>query len=131
MDDQRLQLLLVTPDVALQDAMRDALEELAVGLTLHVAPDPAAATSFLNAEGLYDGAAPPDVVLVDLDHEALWAVFDAVADDPARARVPVVALTGDEAGTSRRLLGHRVHDIMPKPPPAERMRQVLSFLDEA
>lgn len=131
MDDQRFHLLLATPDAALPDDVQAALEELAVGVTLHVAPDGDAVAAFLHAEAPYDGAAPPDLVLVDLDDERLWSVLDTLAADPELERLPLVALTSDEEGASRRLVGRRIHDVVPKPPSAERLREILSYLDEA
>jgi len=76
-----------------------ALESGQINNTLHVVNDGVEALAFLRGEGEYEGTPRPDLFLLDLNMPRMdgQEVLEAMADDDALRRVPVVVLTSSEA----------------------------------
>jgi CheY-like chemotaxis protein len=134
MDDvQRLQVLLVS---AVQDdveALRRLFAESGGAVDVHVLADAGEAIAFLRASGPFEGAARPDLALLDLDvaDDSPLALLDALRADPELERLPVIAIVGDhEAAQLEAVEGYRLHEFVRRPLDADLVGQVVSYFNE-
>lgn len=76
-----------------------ALERGKVLNNLHVVTDGVEALSFLRQEGEYADEPRPDLILLDLNMPRLSGVdvLEAIDEEPALCRIPIVVLTSSEA----------------------------------
>lgn len=76
-----------------------ALETGQINNTLNVVNDGVEALAFLRGEGEYAGMPRPDLFLLDLNMPRMGGreVLEAMAEDEALRRIPVVILTSSEA----------------------------------
>jgi chemotaxis family two-component system response regulator Rcp1 len=133
MDVQRLQVLLVSTVEQDLDDLRRLLAETGAGADVHVCPDAGDALALVRGEGAYDGAARPDVILLDLDVEGSepFELLEALRSDRELERLPVVAIVAGETGPQVDALAeHRIHDIATRPLDGDIVRRVISFFNE-
>ena len=94
-----VEILLVEDDPGDVVMTREALGESKLLNNLSVVSNGEEALSFLRKEGVYAGAARPDLILLDLNLPRLSGreVLEVVKQDPELRRIPVVVLTTSEA----------------------------------
>lgn len=87
---------------------REALEETALPVTLHVVTDGTAAMEFLGRLETFAGAPRPDVVVLDLNLPIIngWELLEKMMSNPALRSIPVAVLTTSKSET-------RVLDLCP------------------
>ncbi|MGH9884132.1 MAG: hybrid sensor histidine kinase/response regulator [bacterium] len=112
-------ILIVDDDQDIRDSLRDAFEE--IGYVVSTAKDGRDALDQLRQT-----ARPPAVVILDLVMPVLdgWRVFDAMQDDPALARIPVVVSTSNPRNAPPGAV------VMPKPVKLERLIELVCNLTE-
>ena len=78
---------------------REAFAGAELDCELHVVGDGEAALDFLHRRGAHETAPRPDLVLLDLNLPRMSGleVLEAIAEDPALRRLPVVVLTSSTA----------------------------------
>jgi chemotaxis family two-component system response regulator Rcp1 len=90
-----VEILLVEDNPGDVRLTREALHEGKINNHLSVAPDGVEALAFLRREGRYADAAPPDVILLDLNlpRKSGREVLAEIKADSKLRRIPVVILT--------------------------------------
>jgi CheY-like chemotaxis protein len=78
---------------------RMAMNEGKIANRLHVAQDGVEALAFLRREGRFDGAARPDLILLDLNLPRIDGreLLATIKQDPSLTTIPVVVLTTSDA----------------------------------
>jgi CheY-like chemotaxis protein len=81
--------------------VREAFEQGRLRVHLDVTENGVDALSYLRAEGRYQGAQRPDLVLLDINMPRLdgLSTLRAIREDPALRSLPVVMLTTSDAET--------------------------------
>lgn len=93
-----VEILLVEDNPADARLTQEAFREGPVSSRLNVVGDGEEAMAYLRHEGKYEGAARPDVVLLDLNlpKKDGREVLAEIKEDPSLKRIPVVVLTTSE-----------------------------------
>jgi len=96
---QPIEVLLVEDDPGDELMTREAFEDNKIGNTLHVVRDGQEALDFLYRRGAHEGAARPDLILLDLNLPKYDGrqVLEKIKSDPDLAHIPVVVLTTSSA----------------------------------
>lgn len=94
-----IEILLVEDDPANVDLTKEILQEGKVLLNLSVVEDGVKALEFLRREGPYQGAARPDVILLDLNLPRMDGreVLSKIKRDDRLKLIPVVILSTSDA----------------------------------
>ncbi len=97
--EKAVEILLVEDSPGDVRLTREALKESKILNHISVVGDGVEALSFLRREGDHDGAARPDVVLLDLNlpKKDGREVLAEIKGDPGLKRIPVVILTTSQA----------------------------------
>ena len=90
-----VEILLVEDDDGDIELTREALVDSKLTVNLHVVQDGVAAVKYLRQQGEYQGATPPDLVLLDLNlpRKDGREVLEDIKNDPHLKRIPVIVLT--------------------------------------
>jgi CheY-like chemotaxis protein len=77
----------------------EALKDIQLDNSLHVARDGLEALAFLHQEGEYAAAPRPNLILLDLNMPKIdgYRVLSEIKSDPKLRRIPVVILTTSQA----------------------------------
>jgi CheY-like chemotaxis protein len=97
--DRIVEILLIDDDPDDVELAREALDDLAVGNHLTVVEDGAKALAYLRAEGDFEYAILPDLILLDLKmpKKSGLEVLAEIKDDENLRRIPVIVLTTSDA----------------------------------
>lgn len=100
MNGRPIEILLVDDNPGDVRLTLEALRDGKVQNTLHVARDGVEAIAFLRREGKYADAPRPGLILLDLNlpKKNGTQVLAEIKEDPALKHIPVVILTGSQAG---------------------------------
>jgi CheY-like chemotaxis protein len=85
-------LLQVEDDDSIAFLLRAALDELNASISLYRVSDGEQALAFLRKSGAYRDAAPPEIILLDLNLPKIdgWEVLGEIQHDQALREIPVV-----------------------------------------
>jgi CheY-like chemotaxis protein len=132
MSNRCVEILLVEDNPGDVRLVREALKEGRVANHLHVVIDGTQAITFLRREAPYEGAATPDLVLLDLNLPRMDGreVLAVVKGDRKLKRIPVVVLTTSDA--EQDIL--RTYDLgcncyITKPVDLEQFIEVIKLID--
>lgn len=97
--DEAVEILLVEDNPGDVRLMREAFEEVALDVRLHVVTNGEAALSFLDRRDEYDDAPRPEMVLLDLNLPKVDGldVLETIKADEELRSIPVIVLTGSTA----------------------------------
>lgn len=126
-------VLLVCDDEDTVPRARAAFDSAETDATLQFARSPEEALARLRGRGQYEGAALPDIVLLDLDMDGEdgYETLDAIRDDPDLKRLPVIALTTTpEREEVVRSYEAKANACMRKPTDEESFAEVVSAVDQ-
>lgn len=95
MKGEPIEVLLVEDDPGDVDLTREAMETSKLNVNLRVVEDGEKAMEYLRRSGGYAAAAPPDLVILDLNlpRKDGRQVLAEIKADPALRSIPVVVLT--------------------------------------
>jgi CheY-like chemotaxis protein len=133
MDVQRLQVLLVAESEDDLRSVRDELAATGAAIDLHVTPDAPEASRFLRQEGIYEGAARPDLVLLDVDipDDGARDVLSLVSDSEELEHLQIVAILGQDPDAGLETIeGHRIHETLRRPIEGDTLRRAIAFFSE-
>ena len=132
-DGTPIEVLLVEDDPGDVVMTQEAFEEHKVRNRLTVVSDGAEALSYLRREGQYEGAARPDLILLDLNlpRRDGREVLEEVKKDDDLCRIPVVVLTTSAADEDI-LRSYQLHAnaYVTKPVDFDRFTSVIRQIDE-
>ncbi len=128
-----VEVLLVEDDPGDVLMTREAFDEHKVANRLHVVSDGVEALQFLRRQGRHDGAARPDLILLDLNLPLVDGreVLQEIKSDEELASIPVVVLTTSEAEEDV-LSSYSLHAnaYVTKPVDFERFISVVRKIDD-
>lgn len=130
--DDRNTVLLVCDDDTVPRA-RAAFDSAETDAALQFARSPEEALARLRGCGEHEGAALPDIVLLDLDMDGEdgYETLDAIRDDPDLKRLPVIALTtSPDREEVVRSYEAKANACMRKPTDEESFAEVVSVVDQ-
>ncbi|WP_430503625.1 response regulator [Haloparvum sp. PAK95] len=125
-------VLLICDDEDTVPRARVAFESAETDTALQLARSPEEALARLRGCGQYEGAALPDLVLLDLDMagESAYETLDAIRDDPGLKRLPVIALTtSPDREEVVRSYEAKANACMRKPTDEESFAEVVAVVD--
>lgn len=96
--DDVVEILLVEDNPGDVRLTQEALTQLSIETTTHVAIDGDEALQFLSKRNRSETESLPDLVLLDLNLPRMGGleVLEALADEPLLARIPVLVLTSSD-----------------------------------
>jgi CheY-like chemotaxis protein len=128
-----ISVLLVEDDPGDVLLIREAFAEHKVGNILTTVSDGVEAMKYVRGEGEYAGAAPPDLVLLDLNlpRKSGAEVLAEIKSDPELSLIPVIVLTTSEAEEDV-LRSYRMHAnaYITKPVDFDRFKQIVHQIDD-
>lgn len=94
-----MKILLAEDNVSEADLTREALLEAGIPHELSVVQDGEEAIEFLRREGAWEGAAMPDIILLDLNmpRKGGLEVLSEIKGDVGLCRVPVIVVSNSQA----------------------------------
>lgn len=126
-------VLLVSDDGDTVPCARAAFDTAETDAAFQFARSPEEALARVRGRGEHEGAALPDIVLLDLDMdgEAGYETLAAIRDDPDLKRLPVIALaTSPEREEVVRSYEAKANACMRKPTDEESFAEVISAVDQ-
>lgn len=97
-DQDNIDILLITPSSVYVQRFREAVAELGSKITLHDTTNVDAALDFINQRDQYADAPQLNMLILDFQtHETDEIEFlSALKNDPKRRQIPIIALTKSE-----------------------------------